>query len=230
MPLSPVQNAKASYTLTANDLTNGYAVVPLTWPEPFADLDYNIVWGINDTGDPSPSVDYAVGDVHSKTFTGCQAVVDIPAAIPLIQGQEDLVASTTATNVISLTAPFTTLYQVTLYYGPSRTSALDAGKTWTPTITWTDPSGNVLTASGSSPTIVLGPAAGGNTASYGVNYLQAYSIPIFVLGGATISVTGTYSGGSFPVNVSVRVVQMPNNTTVPSVGTSFEVEAVAIHN
>jgi len=222
---------RTTYTLTAADILAGFASVPVLWDSPFNDTNYAITWSVQDLGFPAPSLNYGVGDFHYKAAGGFTAVVAILAAIPLVQAQEDLIASTTATNIISLVAPAlgTSLYQVTLYYGPSRTSAADAGDTWTPTITWTDPSSNVLTASGTSPTITLGPAAGGNTGSYGVNYMQSYNIPFFVKGGTTISVTGTYGGGTFPVNVSARIVQMPNNAVLPVPGDIIEIEAMASH-
>jgi hypothetical protein len=224
-----VQTTRVSYGITAVDLVNGYAVIPVIWDSPWPDVKYTTsVSGVSSL--LSPVEDFAIGAIHNITGAGLNAVIQLTAAIPLVQGQEDLVASLTATNVIALVAPITTMYQVTMYYGPSRTSALDAGKTWTPTVSWTDPSGNALQASSTSPTIVLGPASGGNTGSYGVNYLQDFNIPFYVLAGSTISVTGAYVGGTFPVNVSVRIVQMPNNSVVYHVGDVFTVEAVSIHD
>jgi len=36
-------------------------------------------------------------------------------------------------------------------------------------------------------------------------------------------------GGSFPMNVAVRIVQMPNNSVVPAVGATVTIEAIASH-
>ncbi len=222
------QVLQVPYSITSADITNGFASIPVAWPIIWPDNNYALTSGISSL--LNVNKDFVVGVAHSITGSGFTLVVRLADAIPLIQGQSDLVASTNATNLISLTTALTALYQVTLYYGPSRTSALDTGKTWTPTIAWTDPSGNVLTASGTSPTVMLGPASGGNTGSYGVNWLQAYSIPMFVLGGTTIFVTGTYVGGAFPVNVSMRIVEMPNNSTIYTPGDTLIVNAVSIHN
>jgi hypothetical protein len=222
MPLSPLQTAKATYAITESDLVNGYAGIALTWPEPFADTDYTLSFSINDIGQNFLSLDYAVGDIHFKTTEGFIAVVTFPPSAPLIQGQEDVVASIAPATIISVTAPLQTLYQVTFYYGPSDNTG-NAGETWSPTVTWEDPAGNTLTLA--SP--YLGPATGGSVENY-----QSYSIPFFAKSGTPIQVSGAYAGGfaSFPMNISIRIVQMPNNSVTPAVGALISIEATALHN
>jgi len=116
--------------------------------------------------------------------------------IPIVQQSEDIVAGTAFTT-LSFTLPLTTLYQITLYYGPSGSSGSGS---WSPTVDWTDPSGNNLTLG--SP--YLGAAAAGDP-----NNLQSYSIPFFVKGGTALVLSGAYTGAVFPMNISVRVVAMP---------------------
>ena len=116
--------------------------------------------------------------------------------VPIIQTGEDLVNSLAPTS-LSFELPLTTLYQVTFYYGPS--SAAGSG-TWTPTVSWTDPSLNALSIT--AP--YLGVATAGN-----VNNYQSYSIPFFCDGGTAIVVAGAYSGAPFDMNISIRVVAMP---------------------
>ena len=221
--------ARTVYHLTAEDTANGYAAVPILWDSPFNDTNYNIAWSITDTGQNFVSLDYGVGDVHFKSREGFTAVIELPAPIPFIQGQADLAAGNvnTITPVI-LDAPITTLYMVTLYYAPSRSSALDAGKSWAPSITYTDPAGNLIVMSNNPPLAYLGSAQGG-TAPNGIDYMQAFSIPLFVMGGTPITVDGAYTGGVFPMNISIRSVQMPNNALLPKVGSEITVEAMASH-
>jgi hypothetical protein len=81
--------AQVTYAVTPTDLINGYCAVPILWDAPFNDTNYNISWSINDIGQNFYSLDYAVGDVHKKTAAGFVAVVDLPAAAPIVQGQSD---------------------------------------------------------------------------------------------------------------------------------------------
>jgi hypothetical protein len=216
MPLSPVQLSQKTHALTADDITKGYVIVPIVWPEPFTDTDYSVVLGIHDLDDP-PNLSFTTGDVHDLTPEGCNALAYVSAAVPLIQGEQDLVG-VNYTTPISVTVPITTLYQVTFYYGPSGVSG--AG-TWSPTVQWQDPSGNNQTLA--YP--FLGPATAGD-----VTNLQSYSIPFFVKANTPIVVSGTYSGASFPLNLSVRVVRMPNNSTIAQPGDVFMLHALGIHN
>lgn len=225
--------ASAKYTLVAQDITNGWAKVHVNWPSPFFDTNYTPTFSVEDL-DSVVDLSFVVGDIHNLAPDGLDAIVYMQGSLPLIQGQVDLVNSTNTLAPITRTAPLTTMYQVTLYYGPARTSALDEGISWSPTVTWTDPTGNNLTASITSPTITLGPAVGGNTDSHGVNYLQDFNLPLFVKGGTTVSVTGAYSGSgpggtTMPMNISIRLVQMPNNATTPLVGDQFVIHAMASH-
>ena len=207
--------ASTKYTLTQEDIINGWAKVHISWPSPFNDTNYTPTWAVEDL---SGTIDlsFEVGDIHNMSGSGFDAVVYLTAAIPLVQGQESVVAGTVTSPVVLQTVE-TTLYQVTFYYGPS--GATGSG-TWTPTATWEDPSGNNLSLG--SP--FLGPATAGDP-----NNLQSYSIPFFVLGGTPITISGAYSGAPFPLNLAIRVVQMPNNATIPQVGDPFVVHAMASH-
>jgi hypothetical protein len=227
-PAPTLQIQKNSYAITQADITAGFCIVPVAWPEDFADNDYNIAWSVSDTSAIPPAPRFAVGEIYSQTPAGYTAIVEFPVAVAIVQAQDDQVNSILPTPLLSLTAALDTMYQVTMYYGPARTDAADNGKSWGPQITWTDPAGNNLTANGSSPTIILGPAQGGALPN-GVNYMQAFNIPFFVKGGTSITVTGSYTGGTFPMNVSIRVVQMPNNALLPVAGTVITVESIAVH-
>jgi len=123
------------------------------------------------------------------------------SVIPVVENSQDLVSSIAPTTLLVFTLPKTTLYQVTFYYGPADHTG--AG-TWSPTASWTDPSGNNLSLA--SP--YLGPATAGDP-----NNLQSYSIPFFCKGGTQISVSGAYSGTPFPMNISIRTVAMPSVIT-----------------
>ena len=212
-----VQTSRVSYSITSEDILQGFSAVPLTWSTPFADTNYTAAFGVNDTDD-GPSIDFAAGDFHYKSTTGLTAVVIFPGAIPLIQGQVDLVDSIVPFVPLSLTAPITSLYQLTFYYGPAN----DTGSgDWIPTVTWTDPNNNNLT--------MTYPYLGGAVAG-DINNYQSYSVPFFVKANTPIVVTGAYSGAAFPMNVSVRVVQMPDNATLPGVGATFIINAIAVHD
>ena len=126
---------------------------------------------------------------------------------PIIQASDTQLNSIAPTTV-SFELPITTMYQATLYYGPSGTSGTNE-ETWVPTITWTDPTGNQLVAGPNGPTIVLGDAVAGSPPDGGPNFMQSYSIPFLCLGGTPIVITGEYTGTPFPMNIAIRIVAMP---------------------
>ncbi len=231
MPLSPIQLAQQTHVLTANDIILGYVVIPIVWPEPFTDTDYSVVLGIHDLDDP-PNLSFTTGDVHDLEPEGCNALAYISAAVPLIQGQADLVASTATTSPLSLSAVATSLYQITLYYGPSGSSGANSDS-WAPTISWTDPSGNALQFTpfgGGGPAAFLGVIYGGAEPVGGPSDIQSYSIPFFAKAGTPITVTGAYTNNPFPINFSARIVRMPNHSTIAQPGDVFMLHALAIHN
>jgi hypothetical protein len=224
---------EAEYAITAADIVRGFATIPVLWDSPFNDTNYNLTWEIYDESVAVSTQDWVVGGTRHVSPSGFTAVVGIFAAVPLVQAVYNEVAGVDPTPVLSLTAPIQTLYQVTLYYGPSRSDAADAGKTWSPTITWRDPVGNVLIASTSGPTIMLGSAEGGDqniSGNGGVGWLQSYSIPFFAAAGTPITVTGGYTGGAFPMNISIRVVEMPaQSATQLLAGDKVAIHAMASH-
>jgi hypothetical protein len=115
--------------------------------------------------------------------------------IPIVQVSDTQINSI-APTIITDNLPATTLYQVTFYYGPSDISG---SGTWTPTLEWTDPTGNLLNLNS-----ILGPATAGDP-----NNNQSFSIPVLVKGGTNVTVTGVYSGTPFPMNIALRLVAMP---------------------
>jgi len=211
------QAARVMYTITATDILNGFIPVPVVWPTPFADTNYTAVFAVNDL---DATVDLSIGvlDMHNKTASGVTCVALLAAAYPLVQAHVDKVATTDDLTPLTLTAPITTLYQITFYYGPSDTTG---SGTWVPTVAWEDPANNMQTLT--YP--YLGQATAGDVGNY-----QSYSIPFFVKANTPITVTGHYSGTAFPMNISIRVVQMPNNSTTIEAGDQFVINAIAIHD
>lgn len=217
VPITPtLQTQSVIYTFTSTDILNGYAMVPVVWPVAYVDANYVPVFGVMDLS-LATARDYAVGAVRSVTKAGFTAVVNLTAAIPLIQGQLDQVDSIAPTSIV-LQTTLTALYQVTFYYGPADNTG--SGK-WSPVATWQDPAGNNLVLE--NP--YLGPATAGD-----VNNYQSYSIPFFVKGGTPITITGAYSGASFPMNISLRAVQMPNNSVIYQPGDQITVGALSVYN
>lgn len=118
--------------------------------------------------------------------------------IPIIQGSDTQIDSIAPTVLVE-NLPLTTLYQVTFYYYPSDNTG---SGTWQPTLTWYNPKGALLTLG--SP--YLGVAeAGHNPPDYG----QSYSIPVLAKGGTNVTVSGSYSGTPFPMDIALRIVAMP---------------------
>ena len=111
--------ASAMHTLTQDDITNSFAIVHINWPSPFYDTNYTPTFSVEDLASVV-DLSFEVGDIHNLAPDGFDAIVYMTAAaIPILQGQVDLVDSTSTLAPITLTAPITTLYQVTFYYGPA---------------------------------------------------------------------------------------------------------------
>lgn len=218
MALSPIQTAHASYSLTAADILNGFASIPLTWPEPFADTDYDVAWAVQDLTAAAPSLNFGVGDFHYKAITGITAVVSILAAIPLVQGQADYPLLTTA-KTFSYVAPVSTLYMVTCTAWTLDSTANTSADL---VFEWTTPGGaqNANTANWLTGPVSATPFTGGDT----------FSFSTYLVAGTTVTVGTTNLNKTFPYGMSIRVVQMPSNSVLPLPGSVIEVEAVAIHN
>jgi hypothetical protein len=220
--------ARADYALTATDILNGYFGVPVLWDSPFNDTNYNLTWSVHDTGQNFLSLDYSQGDVHLKTPSGFTAVVTLPASSPFIQGQETLINVNTSTDLSFPTSPLiTTVYQVTFFY---ESTGADGNNTeyMQPTLTWTNPQGNIEEHGAE----FLGPIYGGPWADLpsDESNIQDYSLPILALAGSDINVSTVFGGAySFHYNLGIRIVQMPSNATVPAVGATVEIEAMASH-
>jgi hypothetical protein len=114
-------------------------------------------------------------------------------AVPVVQVSEDHVGSVLPTY-LTMTEASLTLYLVTFYYGPSGTTG---SGTWTPTLSWTDPTGNDLST-------YFAPATAGNVTNF-----EQFSIPCFCKANTQITVVGDYSGTPFPMNIALRIVAMP---------------------
>jgi hypothetical protein len=215
--------AKTPHVITAQEAAQGYAVVHVTWPSPFYDTNYAITFGVEDTSNLTPGLNFSVGDKHNVTPQGFDATVYL-LAVPIVQQTK---------NYIGVGAPETILYPVlatgtfveTLYY---QSLGLGDSSTLWPTLSWTDPQGNVQTL-----TIpYLGTISGDGS---GQGLLQNYSLPVLALGGTTISLTTqfgnsnqTSAGNPFQYNWAVNVQALPQ-TAGSIVGNKCVVHAMASH-
>src|SRR5271157_4880823 len=141
MPLSPIQVAHQDHTLTAADVANGWSLTHIVWPAPFADVDYEIVYGVHDL-DSDINSSFVTGDIHNVTEEGFDAIVYFSGGIPLTQGQLDVV-NTKTPQTLAFTAPITSLYLISVYAAGS--GAGTSGDTAHITVSWTDAENNFLT-------------------------------------------------------------------------------------
>ena len=115
------------------------------------------------------------------------------AVIPTVQASLQAI-NTTIAHTISISAPLTTLYTVSLYVSAPGTGA--AGHTLVVTINYTCELGPEII------TVVVPLDAAGIT-------METY--PLLVLGGTSVTLSTAYGGGATndPYNISTRIVQMP---------------------
>jgi hypothetical protein len=113
--------------------------------------------------------------------------------VPIIQATAQVVNSLTPTT-LSITAPKTTLYAVSIYMKALGTGG--AGTTYTKTLTYTAADG-----SGAQYITLALPLDSSNVV------METY--PILALAGTPVSTTGVFSGAPAPYTLSERIVQMP---------------------
>jgi len=113
--------------------------------------------------------------------------------VPIIQATAQVVNSLTPTT-LSITAPKTALYAVSIYMKALGTGG--AGTTYTKTLTYTAADG-----SGVQHITLILPLDSSNVV------METY--PILALAGAPVSTTGVFSGAPAPYTLSERIVQMP---------------------
>jgi len=214
---SNVRTARVQYSITAADIINGWAKVHITWPTPFADANYTCDFGINDL-DSVIDLSFAEGDIHNKTAAGFDAIAYLQGAILFIQGQLDAL-DTSSPQSLSFIAPVSTLYTITTYMaGHGGGANTDI---WDQQITYTDATGL------GQQTASLDTIAGNET---GFNYDSVGTFAIWAVAGSTIRVFTTLTNNAFPYDMSVRIVQMPNNSLIPVMGDTYIINAIAIHD
>jgi len=208
---------RTKYALTATDILNGFAAVPVLWDSPFNDTNYNLSWSVHDLGFPAPSLNYGVGDFHFKTGAGFTAVVAILAAIPLVQGQVDYPLLTTA-QTFSYTVTVSGLYAVTATAWTLDSTASTSADL---VFEWVGPGGalNANTSAWLTGPATATPFSGSDTFTFATAAVAGSAI---VIGTANLNKT-------FPYGMSIRVVKMPDNTVLPIPGDAVEVEAMASH-
>jgi hypothetical protein len=57
---APIQAVAHNYLITNNDVSNGFASVPITWDTPFADTNYVVIF----------TVEFALPNQAASTFSG----------------------------------------------------------------------------------------------------------------------------------------------------------------
>jgi len=215
---SNVRIARVTHTITEQDILNGFIPVPVVWPAPFEDTKYTAVFSINDLDE---TVDLSVGelDMHDKTASGITCVALLAAAYPLVQAQLDALDVATP-QTVNLASPIASLYTLSVYWtGHGNGTSGDNEKL---TLTFTDASGI------GQQTVELGDLAG-NATGTGTSY--AITFPLYTMANTPITVATTLTAGSpFNYDLSVRIVQMPNNNVTIQPGDQFTINAIAIHD
>jgi len=183
-----LQTQSATHILTAAEILQGWCLTPIVWKTPFPDLNYLIFTGV--TSLLQDSADIAVGAAHDITVNGCNVLTILTAAIPLVQGQLDLLGLVTNQSY-SFTPPTSNVYTLNVVVGvPTSTgSNLDALTVYA---TYTDHEGvqtTTLTSANrnqATQSVIGAPIYALNTGM--ITITTAYT---------TSKVSGTQSGTSF---------------------------------
>jgi hypothetical protein len=76
-----VKTNRTSYTLTATDISNGYANIPVVWDSPFTDASYTIAQGITQATALDTLNDVSPGDNHLVTRYGFTAQIYVNGSV-----------------------------------------------------------------------------------------------------------------------------------------------------
>jgi hypothetical protein len=69
LPLRQVEVVRTGpYTITSDNVGDGFALIPVTWPHPFADLNYAIIFSCIHDND-NPIFDVAAADISLSSIT-----------------------------------------------------------------------------------------------------------------------------------------------------------------
>ena len=173
------RQTRTTYTVTADDILNGFAIVSITWDIPFADTDYTVVFSVHDL---DSTVDLSVGslDAHAITAAGCDCVAFIAAAVPVVT------ASLTALNVntnqsVSTTTLVAGLYDIRAYLNSRGNGS--SGQLVQLNYTYTDATGQAASY-GNYAGSINGGSGGGNW--------QNYDFPIYAEADTVITVAAVF--------------------------------------
>ena len=209
---------RATYTLTVQDVTNGFFAVPILWDTPFNDTNYICSWSILDEYFPVPTLDFGQGDIHYKRGDGFIAVVTIPGAAPIVQGQWDDFDED-ASIVLSFQPLQSTMYAVSIYLNPKvgENSANFAGDAMQVNISWQgEPPDGVLTF---SPTDTIITAQGNSASNTSPFYAAAGGAPITLTTEfTTYSIAGSVPTSTWFVTGSFSGTPWVSGTTITQVG------------
>jgi len=212
--------ASTSHTITTQDALQGFCSVPVSWISSFFDTNYNLVWSIEDTSINSPSLNLSQGDTYNISPTGFEALI-VLTNIPIVLATQ-VEINTSSPQSLSFSVPYTTTYQITLYYQSLATG--NGSESLSPTITWVDPQGNIQSLAYPYIGPIVNDISDPNAAT-----LQSYSIPFLAKANSTISVSFAFGGSyAFAYNQSISIVAMPV-TPASQIGNTFIVHAMASH-
>jgi hypothetical protein len=84
------QTVRVPYMLTAEDIVRGYAFVNIPYPCEWPDLNETTTFTVCNP-DETDGTDFSPGATFNRTTTGFTAILNLNAAVPIVQGQVDFV-------------------------------------------------------------------------------------------------------------------------------------------
>ena len=83
-----IMTVRVPYSITATDILRGYAYVPVEYPYSWPDLNETNTFAVCNP-DQTDGTDFAPGCIYNRMEGGCMAILNLTAAVVLVQGQID---------------------------------------------------------------------------------------------------------------------------------------------
>ena len=107
-----MQTVRVPYLLTSTDIIRGYAYVDIEYPYAWPDLNETNLFTVCNP-DQTDGTDFAPGCVYDRRTTGMSAILNLTAAVPIVQGQGDFLDLTTGYGY-SFTPLMEGIYAITI--------------------------------------------------------------------------------------------------------------------
>ena len=209
-----IQTVRQAIVLTAADILLGYKEAHIDWPYPWPDLNETTAYAVCNP-DQTDGTDFAPGTTYGRTLEGINVILNLTAAVPIVQGQYDNF-NTSSALTYSFTPLTTGMYALSQYLHPKSGQAISDLAAIETIVNYT--------GEGTDGPLVLQPATMVTTCNGPVADDES---PIYAMSGQPISISTVFTtyalAGTVPTTIwfvtgSFTGTQWAYGTTINQVG------------